>query len=136
MASLLSLHKIVVNGTESLSLVSVLPLSVGLEFSQPLDLLLFLGLFFLELLDFIGQVVDFLFHLISLIGLVSHISLSLGDLHLLSIDVLPVSGNLLLQVGVGSVLLVEQESKVIKFFLETHDSHLVAVVFCFEVVVL
>ena len=107
MASLLSLHKIVVNGTESLSLVSVLPLSVGLEFPQSLDLLLLLGLLLLKLLDFVGQVVDFLLHLITLIRLVGHISLGLGDLHLLSIDVLPVSGNLLLQVSVGSVLLIE-----------------------------
>ena len=46
------------------------------------------------------------------------------------------TGDVLLKVRVLPVLLIEQESKIIEFLFESGKSHLVGVVFRFEVVIL
>ena len=45
------------------------------------------------------------------------ISLSLSDLHLLSINLLSVGSNILLEIRVSSVLFVEEESDIVNFLL-------------------
>ena len=70
------------------------------------------------------------------VTLLRNVSLGGKDLSLTSADLLASRGNLRLQVVIGPILLIEQETSIIDFFLETAVSHHVRVCTSLEVVVL
>ena len=118
--SLLCLGAVIVHRPHSLDLSVVFPLSVSLQLSQSLDLILFLQLFLLEFACFVLQVVDFLSHLVTLVLFDRHIPLCGSDLHVFPVDLVPVSADLLLVISVLPRLFVQQEPQVIDFLLQTH----------------
>ena len=65
-----------------------------------------------------------------------NVSLGGKDLSLTSADLLASRGNLRLQVVIGPILLIEQETSIIDFFLESRHCHHVGVVPRLEVIVL
>jgi hypothetical protein len=134
--SFLGLAVVEVNGSDSLRLVWVLPLSVVGQFSQPLDFINVLVLLLLELGHFVAEVINLLSNLVAVVGLVGQVSLGGGDFDFFPVDLVSVAGDLLLNIPVGSGLLVEEESQVIELLLEAESGHGVGLVLSSVVVIL
>ena len=71
-----------------------------------------------------------------MVGLACQISLGLVDFDVLSVDLLSVGSDLLLNVIVLSVFLIQEEPQVVKLLLQAHDCHLVRVMLGLKVIIL
>ena len=117
-------------------LVAILSGSVVVEVFELGDLVLVLLLLFLESMDFVFEVVDLLSEREALITLLGDITLRASNFHVLAVDLVPESGDLILHVSVASVLVVEHESEIVKLLLQAVELSHVSVVLRPEVVVL
>lgn len=135
-SSVMGLCQLVVSSSDLLTGGIVFALSVSVQLSESLNLILVLNLLLLQLGDFEQQVVDVLSDLVAGVGLVSHVSLETGYVDLLSSNLVAGCAQVLLNVANDAGLFVQEEAEIVHLFLETDDGDLVRVVLQTEVVVL
>lgn len=105
--SLSSFCQIVINCSHSLLWVLTFSFSIVAQLLKSLDLVYIFSLFIFKLLNLVSHVVDFLSQGVTVVWLASQISLSVVDFNVLSVYLLSVSSNFLLDVIILSVFLIQ-----------------------------
>ena len=135
-SSFLGLEEIVVDSLDSSIVVLAFSFFESDTISKSVDLILVLGLFLTELTKLEGEVVGVLSHGISLVTLGGNLSREGDALLLPSGNLISDSANFRLKLVVVSILLVQEEPKILDFFSKSVDSHNVLIMTIVIVVVL
>ena len=135
-SSFLGLEEIVVDSLDSSIVVLAFSLFESDTISKSVDLILVLGLLLTELAKLEGEVVGVLSHGISLVTLGGNLSGEGDALLLPSGNLISDSANFRLELVVVSILLVQEEPKILDFFSKGVDSHNVLIMTIVIVVVL
>ena len=117
----MGLVEVIVSGLDSLVLVAILSGLQLIEVSLTVDLPLVSVTVILEFCQFVLSVFNLFAESVASVGLLSNIALGGKDLSISARNLLSCVRDISLQIVVGSVFLIEEESGIVDLFLEGGD---------------